>query len=176
VRLEQDARHRALFGAGSAPPELPVYRHTRVGSVMPTDGRGSGCTRKGGLPNVAAYYRPTEPTSTICNYTSIGCIIDIQDVSPRFRYIVHQASGITFHFTFERNDPCGRLHIEVAHSAQPEDAIRTFFNPFASSYWDAEHTRWERWAAGWLVSFLWMDEPVRRNVLVLTCLYREEGA
>jgi len=92
----------------------------------------------------------------------------------RFRTILHQPSGITFHFTFERNDPQGRLHIDVAHGTQPEDAIRTFFDPFANGWWDVEHSRWERWVDGWLVSFLWMDEPARQNVLVLTCLYREE--
>ena len=91
----------------------------------------------------------------------------------RRRSITHFSSGITFHFTFERNDPLGRLHIEYAHGVHPSDAIRTFFDPQANSTWDDEHERWERWTGNWLVSFLWMDEPARRNVLVLTCLHLE---
>jgi hypothetical protein len=82
-------------------------------------------------------------------------------------------SGITFHFAMDRQQPT-RLHIEAAHGATPQDAIRTFFDPRASGQYDAPHQRYERWSGGWLVAWLWMDEPERRNVLIITCLPKGE--
>jgi hypothetical protein len=79
-----------------------------------------------------------------------------------------EASGIVFHFAYERGSD--RLHITARHGTTPQDAVRTFFDPHANSTWDATHQRWERWADDWLVSFLWLDAPANRNVLVITCL------
>jgi hypothetical protein len=89
----------------------------------------------------------------------------------RWYRVTDLESEITFHFAIDHQQP-DRLHIDVAHGARPDDAIRTFFDPHASTHFDVAHNRTERWADGWLIAYLWLDEPERRHLLVITCLQR----
>jgi hypothetical protein len=92
----------------------------------------------------------------------------------RWHVVTDVESGVRFHFAFDATEP-NRLHIDVRHGATPGDAVRTFFDPLASTAYDERHKRWERWAGEWLIAWLWLDEPERRNVLVITCLNRKGG-
>ena len=90
----------------------------------------------------------------------------------RYYVVTDEVSGVTFYFAFDRIER-DRLHITHSHGTTPEQAIRIFVDPYASTIYLASRRRWERHVGTGLVAWIWLDEPMRRSALILTCMEQE---
>lgn len=74
--------------------------------------------------------------------------------------------GITFLFKFDPDAP-DLLHIWVRHATTIGEALDTFFDPAAATFWNETRRRFETTTGTHVLHWFWLQENLR--VMVISC-------